>query len=206
MENRISLKEYVRNMDIAKYRQADNEIDPIYLNRWSPRAFSKQAVEKEKLNSIFEAARWAPSAVNFQPWRFIYAETEEDLKKFHSFIYDGNLIWCKNAPVLIAIVSKTTRNSEGDPNISHAFDTGTAWGYLSLEANRQGLITHGMGGFDRNKAQEVLQIPEEYEVQAIIAVGYHDPNVVLSEQLKEREFPSNRNPIEEFVFEGQFTK
>ncbi|MEI3605533.1 nitroreductase family protein [Pseudogracilibacillus sp. SE30717A] len=191
-------------MDISTFRQANHTIDSIYLNRWSPRGFSNREVEEEKIYSIFEAARWAPSAANWQPWRFVYAQTEEDRNKFLSFIYEGNIEWCKNAPVLVAIISKTTRNEEGAPNVTHAFDTGAAWGYLSLEASRQGLITHGMGGFDRVKAKEVLNIPEEYEVQALFALGYHDPDAKLSDQHREREVPSGRNPVSSFLFEGTF--
>lgn len=193
-------------MDIAKYRQADYDIDPIYIKRWSPRSFSSKQVEKEKLNAVFEAARWAPSAANFQPWRFVYAQTEADREKFLSFINEGNVEWCKNAPILVAIISKTTRNEEGAPNITHAFDTGTAWGYLTLEATRQGLITHGMGGFDRKRAKEVLNIPKEYDVQAVFALGYYDPNVELPEHHEKREKPSDRNPIHSFLFEGEFSK
>ncbi len=185
-------------------RQADYPIDPVYIERWSPRAFSTKEVEKEKLHSIFEAARWAPSAANWQPWHFIYATKEEDKEKFLSFIFEGNVEWCHRAPVLLAVVSKTTRNEEGDPNHFHAFDTGTAWGYLTLEATRQGLITHGMGGFDGEKAKEVLGLPDEYEVQAVVAIGYHDPDAPLSEKNKEREVPSDRRPQSEFVFEGKF--
>src|SRR5690625_2898725 len=193
-------------MDITKYRQADYDIDPMYIKRWSPRAFSSSEVEEDKLYSIFEAARWAPSAANLQPWRFVLAKTKADKENFFSFIDDKNIEWCKNAPVLVAIISKTTRNEKGDLNITHAFDTGTAWGYLTLEAKRQGLITHGMGGFDRKKAKEVLGVPEEYDVQAIFAVGYYDPSVELPEHHEKREVPSGRNPIASFVFEGKFKK
>lgn len=191
-------------MSTTTTRKADHKIDPIHLERWSSRAFSSKPVEDAKLHSIFEAARWAPSAANWQPWHFVYAEEQEDLAKFHSFIYEANVEWCKEAPVLVAVISKKTRNDEGDANITHAFDTGTAWGYLSLEAARQGLLTHGMGGFDREKAKEVLEIPEEYEVQAVIAIGYYDPEAPLSEKNKAREVPSDRRPLEEFLFEGSF--
>lgn len=132
-------------MDTVTARKAAHKIDPIYLERWSSRKFSNQPVESDKLHSIFEAARWAPSASNWQPWHFVYTQEEKDLKKFHSFINDSNVEWCQRAPVLVAVVSKLTRNEEGDPNPFHSFDTGTAWGYLSLEAHRQGLLTHGMG-------------------------------------------------------------
>ncbi len=185
----------------------DHDINPIYLQRWSPRAFSKNRVEREKLHAIFEAARWAPSAANLQPWRFIFVESKQDKKRFLSFVNEINVEWCQHAPVLMAMVSKTTRNDQGAKNITHAFDTGTAWGYLTLEATRQGLITHGMGGFDRIKAKEVLSIPEEYDVQAIAAIGYHHHSTEnLSENNKKREFPSNRKKINEFVFEGSFAE
>lgn len=191
-------------MNIEATRKSAHKIDPIHLERWSSRKFSNQPVESDKLHSIFEAARWAPSASNWQPWHFVYAQEEEDLKKFHSFINDSNVEWCHRAPVLVAVVSKVTRNDKGDPNPFHSFDTGTAWGYLSLEAHRQGLLTHGMGGFDREKAKEVLNIPEEYVVEAMIAIGYYDEEVELSERNEEREIPSDRYELEDFLFEGSF--
>ena len=194
-------------MDITNKRKMEHDIDSIYLQRWSPRAFSTKPVEREKLNAILEAARWAPSAANLQPWRFVIVEKNEDKERFLSFVNENNVAWCQHAPILAAIISKTIRNEEGAPNTTHAFDTGTAWGYLTLEAARQGLITHGMGGFDRKKAKEILQIPDEYDVQAITAIGYHDPNAeLLPEKFKEREVPSNRIMIEDFVFEGKFNE
>ncbi len=191
-------------MNILTARKAAHKIDPIHLERWSSRKFSNKPVEADKLHSIFEAARWAPSAANWQPWRFVYAQETEDLEKFHSFINENNVEWCKEAPVLVAVVSKLTRNEEGDPNPFHSFDTGAAWGYLSLEAHRQGLLTHGMGGFDREKAKEVLNISDEYVVEAVIAIGYYDAEATLSERNEAREVPSNRNELAEFLFEGSF--
>jgi nitroreductase len=185
-------------------REAHHKIDPIYIERWSPRAFSNRPVEEEKLNRIFEAARWAPSAANWQPWRFIIAKTLKDRERFLTFINENNVEWCQHAPVLMVIVSKKTRNEAGDPNYFHTFDTGTAWGYLTLEAARQGLITHGMGGFNPESAKEELNIPDEYDVQAVVAIGYHDPNAKLSARNQEREVPSSRIPMKEFVREGSF--
>lgn len=193
-------------MNTVKSRKTTHTIDPIHLERWSSRAFSTKKVEEDKLHNIFEAARWAPSAANWQPWHFVFAQEQADLEKFHSFINENNVEWCKKAPVLVAVVSKLTRNEKGDPNPFHAFDTGTAWGYLSLEAYRQGLITHGMGGFDSKMAKEILAISDEYVVQAIVAIGYYDPEAPLSERNKEREVPSDRNPLDTFVFEGSFKK
>ena len=191
-------------MTVQTKRKAAYAIDEAYINRWSPRAFSTKEVEEEKLNAIFEAARWAPSAANWQPWNYIVARKEEDRATFLSFINENNVEWCKRTPVLVLAISKKTRNEEGDPNPWHAFDAGTAWGYLSLEAYRQGLITHGMGGFDKEKARELLEVPAEYDINAVVAVGYHDPTTLLSDRNQQREVPSDRKPIESFVFEGKF--
>src|SRR5690625_2623370 len=111
-------------MNTNNKREAHYAIDPIYINRWSPRAFSDKPIEEDKLNSVFEAARWAPSAANWQPWRFIIARTSKDREKFLSFINDNNVEWCKRAPVLVTIISRKVRNEEGDPNVFHSFDTG----------------------------------------------------------------------------------
>src|SRR5690554_2946921 len=101
-------------------------IDPIFLNRWSPRAYSDRTVSDQDIYTVIEAAHWAPSANNLQPWRFIIAKTEEQLAHFHTFINEFNLIWASKAPVLIMVASKKTKDN-GDPNGPHAFDTGTAW-------------------------------------------------------------------------------
>src|SRR5699024_2012827 len=159
-------------MEVKEFRKASYDIDPIYVNRWSPRSFLDKEVSDDILYSVFEAARWAPSAANKQPWRFIIAREQADRDKFLSFINEGNVIWCNKAPVLVALLSKTD-NEDGGHNPSHAFDTGAAWGFLALEAYRKGLVTHAMGGFDREKAKEVLSIPENYTVHAIVALGYH---------------------------------
>lgn len=188
-------------------RKAAYPIDDLYIDRWSPRAFADKEVDQDTLFSLFEAARWAPSAANMQPWRFVYAQSSPDRDQFLSFINDGNTIWCKHAPVLIAVIAHTRWSEDReDINPTHAFDTGTAWGFLALEARRKGLITHGMGGFDRKKAAEVLQVPDGHTVLAIIAVGYHGEKSSLSEALQQREKPSDRKPVEAFVHEGIYTK
>lgn len=190
--------------DIKEHRLADYDIDPIYIRRWSPRSFLQKEVPDHILYSLFEAARWAPSAANVQPWRFIIAKTEENRNRFLSFINEGNTIWCSKAPVLVAVVSKVQEERFGGTNGAHAFDTGAAWGYLALEAVRKGLITHPMGGFNKVKAKEVLQIPDGFEIHAVIAIGYQGDKENLDEALQEREKPSNRMPVEDFTFEGLF--
>src|SRR5699024_10816412 len=136
-------------MQTINTREPHHDIDPIYINRWSPTASSDKPVEDDKLNAVFEAARRDPSAANWQPWHCIVAITEEDRKRFLGFINDSNVEWCQRAPVITLSISKKLVNEEGDLNPFHAFDTGTAWRYLTLEAARQGLITHGMGGFSK---------------------------------------------------------
>lgn len=181
-------------------REAIYEIDPVFLQRWSSRAFSKQPVKENVLMSIFEAARWAPSALNQQPWRFILARKQEDLEKFYSFILPGNLTWSKQAPVLALLIS------EKNDDKSKAFDAGAAWGYLSLEAAHKGLITHAMGGIDKGKAKKALNIPDNYEVHIAVAIGYQGNSEELPADLQKREVPSKRKPFSEIVAEGMFTE
>ncbi|CDO03167.1 malonic semialdehyde reductase [Oceanobacillus picturae] len=190
--------------DVNQFRKTRYDIDPIYIKRWSPRSFSNQKVSEEVLSSVFEAARWAPSAANVQPWRFVFASSEQDKEIFLSFIDEGNVVWCKNAPVLIAVISKMEEERFGGNNPAHAFDTGTAWGFLSLEAARKGLITHAMGGFNKEKAKEALSIPDGYQVHAIVALGYQGEKSSLEEAYQKREVPSPRNEVETFVSEGVF--
>lgn len=188
---------FMNASEAKQYRKADYEIDEAFLERWSPRSFQEKEVAEEDLMSVFEAARWAPSAMNMQPWRFIIARTEEDRERFHSFVMDGNRKWCEKAPVLALIISDKE-------DATHAFDTGAAWGFLSLQARRNGLITHAMGGFYKDQARETLGIPEEYEIQALVAIGYQDEKEKLEEEMQKREQPSPRRPVEESIMEGSF--
>ncbi|MDB5053562.1 MAG: nitroreductase family protein [Bacilli bacterium] len=184
--------------EVAQSRHAEHPIDPIFLNRWSPRAFSEQEIPEDVLLSIFEAARWAPSASNEQPWRYIVAANQTERERFHTFISPFNLEWCKKPPVLVLAISKKT-GANDKFNRTHAFDAGTAWGYLALEAIRLGLFTHGMGGFDADKARETLQIPEDYDLHAVIAIGYRGETSSLPERYQERETPSNRRQTSETI-------
>ena len=190
--------------DVKPYRRAEFEIDAIFINRWSPRAFSSEAIDDEVLHRVFEAARWAPSSFNEQPWRFIVARSETERARFVEFLVPANQAWAKDAPVLIAIVSKKTFSHNDTPNAVYQFDAGCAWGYLSLAAAQNGLITHGMAGFDRDKAREVLGLPDGFEVLAMVALGKHGDPEQLSEELLAREVPSDRRPQQESVMQGEF--
>jgi nitroreductase len=189
--------------EIEAHREPDHEIHPQFLTRWSPRAFKDQEVPIDVLQSIFEAARWAPSSNNIQPWRYIVAHTPEQISKFLEFINPSNVEWCQKAPVL-AVAASHTKDPNGDDNEKHAFDTGTSWGFLALEAANQGLIAHAMGGFNGAKAREILHVPDDYELHAVIAIGYRGPKELLSERNQDREFTSNRHPISHMLFNGEF--
>lgn len=191
--------------EVESHRKADSNINSIFLNRWSPRSFLSREISDEVLYSIFEAARWAPSGSNLQPWRFVIARTPEQREQFYQFINQGNREWCEKAPVLALLFSNKI-TPKGTHNRSHAFDAGTAWGYLALEASQQGLITHAMGGFDPEKAREVLRIPEDYELHAVIAIGYRGDAAALSVARQQQEKPSIRKPISEFIFNGKYGK
>jgi len=190
-------------------RIADHAIDPVFLDRWSPRAFTGEAMPHETLLSLFEAARWAPSAANGQPWRFIYGHRgSAAFDAIYSTLDEGNRRWADKASVLAVIVSQTHRkgaDGEMRPAYTHAFDTGAAWAYLALQATHAGYHAHGMGGIDRTKAMEVLGIPEGFRVEAAVAIGRIAPKETLPDDLMKREVPSTRKPVAEFVSEGRFT-
>ena len=193
-------------MNIRDFRKPSQDINEIFSNRWSPRAMSGQEIDEKTLLTLFEAARWAPSANNNQPWRFIYARRNTNYwDMFFQLLAEGNQVWAKNAAVLIVIISKTTFDN-GKPSITHSFDAGAAWVSFALQGSLAGLVIHGMQGFDYNKAKEVLGIPEGYAVEAMIAVGKQGKKEDLPDYLQEREFPSSRKTIAELAMEGPFRK
>lgn len=189
--------------EFKQTRKAEYPISPFFLFRWSPRAFQDKQVSDEELFSLFEAARWAPSGGNIQPWKYIFARTQQDKEKFYTFINPSNRTWCEKAPVLAVLISNKLRSS-GNPNRNHAFDAGASWGYLAIEAAQRGLFAHAMGGFDLELARKTLQVPEDYEILVVIAIGYHGNVDLLSEKDQEREKPSDRRPIRESLYEGGF--
>jgi nitroreductase len=183
-------------------RVADYPIDEIFLNRWSPRAMNGAPLSDADLMKLFEAARWSPSASNVQPWRFIYAKQgTPHFAKFFDLLVAFNQLWCAKAGALVIIVSKTTLD-DGRPFRTHSFDTGAAWMGLALQASLAGIVAHGMGGFDHDRAARAAQLPEGYAVEAMLALGYPGNKDDLPEQLRSRESPNSRKPIAEIVFEG----
>ena len=165
--------------------------------RWSPRAFSPKKIPEDDIQALIEAACYAPSCFNEQPWRFLIASEEKELNMMRDLLTEKNQRWARKAPLLILVLAHRYFAYNGKENRWHQFDSGTAWGYLSLEAQKRGLITHGMGGFKRKKTRESLNISEDYEIIAVIAVGKMGNKDELEEEFKKEEFPNTRRPIEE---------
>ncbi len=182
------------------------KVDNLLLNRWSPRAFDETAViTDEELMTIFEAARWAPSAYNDQPWRFIYAKRgTPQWNPLFDVLVPFNQGWVKDAAVLLVVVSRNTfepseKVGDNKPSRTHSFDAGAAWQNLALQAYDLGWVAHGMSGFDYEKAAQAINLPEGWSVEAMVAIGKHQPS-------KRTEEPSGRKPLSEIVFEGTFSK
>lgn len=191
--------------EIKQYRKSTFPIEPFLLNRWSPRAMTGEALTDEELMPLFEAARWAPSSYNAQPWRFLFARRDTpEFAKFLDLLIDFNKQWCQNAAVLVCIISHNTFEHNGKPAATHSFDTGSAWMSLALQASAQGLVTHGMQGFDYEKAKKSLHIPDGYTVEAMAAIGKKAPKESLPKEMQEREAPSDRKPLKEIIMEGKF--
>lgn len=185
---------------------AETPLHEILRERWSPRAFSDRSVSPEILRGLFEAARWAPSSSNIQPWAYIVAtkEDKENFDKILSTMVEFNHGWAKHAPVLAISVAQI-KNKEGKPNSHALHDVGSASAQLTFQAVADGLFVHQMAGFDANKAREVFHIPEDWQAVATIAIGYPgDPNS-LPDKLKERELaPRSRKSLADFVMTGDW--
>lgn len=179
-------------------------VDSLFYERWSSRAMSGQMVTDEELMPLFEAARWAPSSYNEQPWRFLYARNgTPEWNLFFDFLVPFNQEWCKNGAVLVVICSKNP-SDHGGLNITHSYDTGAAWQNLALQGHLKGLVVHGMGGFDREKARTMLKIPADFDVEAMCVIGKPADTQVLSKDLQAIEKPSGRKALHEIVGEGLF--
>ncbi|MDE1176674.1 MAG: nitroreductase family protein [Edaphobacter sp.] len=191
----------------ANGRTADYSIDTIFLERWSPRAFTGETIAREELFSMLEAARWAPSSSNAQPWRFLYAlHGTPAFEHFVSLLVPGNQVWAKNASALLFFVSKKTSTSPSGkvvPLGTHSFDTGTASGFFALEVRKRGWYAHGMAGIERDRAVQELNITDDYHLECAYAVGRHGDPATLPPELAEREKPNTRRPLAESVFEGK---
>lgn len=191
-------------------RKADHPINPIFLERWSARSFPGEPMPEGDLLTMFEAARWAQSASNNQPWRFSYAlRTDANWQQYVEFLAEGNQPWSQNAAALVIVASKLktspTDGSEPRPIRTHSLDAGAALQAFTLQAAMLGYIAHPMAGIHADKIRAELGIPEEeYMVEAAIAIGRLAPKEMLSERFRGREIQSQRKPLSEIVFKGSF--
>lgn len=181
-------------------------IHSLLKQRWSPRAFDSKPIETKKLQALFEAARWSPSSYNQQPWRFIVGQKgDESYDLILNALWEFNQQWASSAPLLIAVVGRTTNNNgEGDNAVYH-YDAGQAVAHLSIEATHQGLHVHQMGGFIPDKIAENFNVPNEYHPLTVLAVGFIGNPDQLEEGMKKRELAERgRFDFDDFVFSGNF--
>ncbi|MBR9699189.1 nitroreductase family protein [Candidatus Woesearchaeota archaeon] len=191
--------------EVKKHRKAGYDIHPLFLNRWSPRAMSGEKLEKDELMALFEAARWAPSAFNNQLWKYIYAERDsEHWDTFLNLLVEFNQSWCKDAAALVVVISRKDAEYNDKPAPTHEFDAGASWENLALEGAKRDLVIHGMAGFDYEKAKKQLEVPDNYKVLAMIAIGKRGKTEDLPKEVQEKEIPSDRRPLKEIAIEGKF--
>jgi nitroreductase len=198
-------------MTASSARTPDHAIEPLFVDRWSPRSFTGEPIPEETLFSFFEAARWAPSSYNSQPWRFVWALAgTPEWEPLFGLISPHNQIWAKKASALVAILSKSSfRPPQGhttEESPSHAFDTGAAWASFALQATAAGWYAHAIGGFDKPAARRVLGLPVDVHPQVMAAVGRLGDPAVLPEALRTREAPNGRHPVSEFAFRGRYPR
>jgi nitroreductase len=191
----------------SEVRHADFPIEPMLLDRWSPRAMSGESLSPDELMRLFEAARWAPSSFNAQQWRALYAHRDtQHWEFFLNLLGEGNKTWAKNAAVLVVFISRTKFDYNEKPSRTHSYDSGAAWENVALQGFQQNLVVHGMEGFDYERARKDLRIPDEFQVEAMAAVGRPASREILPEKLREGEGPNDRRKISESVFEGPFSR
>ena len=184
------------------------DIHPLLKKRWSPRAFSEKPIENEKLQRMFEAARWSPSASNEQPWAYILGKKgDETFNKIMSSLVEFNQIWCQFAPVLVVgCAKKDVVKGEGE-NLYRMYDIGQSVAHLTFQAASEGLYVHQMAGFDAEKTNELFDIPTNFEAVSVLAIGYMGDPKILHPKLEKLEYSDReRKPFKKFVFSGNFGK
>lgn len=186
-----------------------NKVNPEYpvidliKSHWSPRSFSDKTVSNEILQKVFESARWASSCFNEQPWRFILGVKDQGdtYNKILASLMETNQAWAKTAPVLVVVCAKKTFTMNGNPNAWAEYDAGQAVGFLNIQAHNEGLYSHQMAGFSKDKVNTTFNIPEDFNAVCVISLGYLGDASTLSDDLKSRETaPSQRKEITSLVF------
>jgi len=184
-------------------RTTEYDIDDIFLKRYSPRAMNGQPIDREELMTLFEAARWAPSEFNNQPWRFIFGvRGTPDFDLLLSFLKEKNQAWCRNAGALVLVLSKKTSDL-GQSSPKYSIGTGAAWENLALQATMKGIVAHGMSGFYEEKMQQEFNFSDDFKIEHMIALGRPGKIEDLPEDARPGETPNNRKPLSEIIFEGK---
>jgi nitroreductase len=189
-------------IDKLKHAPDAAGVEGLIRRRWSPRTYADKEVPAAELKRLFEAARWAASSSNEQPWRFLVGRRgDETYQKIFNALVEFNQHWARSAPVLVLAVAKMTFTAKGTPNRYGLHDTGAAMANLALQATADGLHTHSMAGFDNEQMRASFAIPSDYELGAVTAIGYFGDPESLPEHLRKMEVsPRQRKPLEEFVF------
>jgi len=195
---------------MTQARTPDHPIDTLFTDRWSPRAYTGEAIPEAALLSTLEAARWAPSAYNAQPWRFIYARRDTaSWQPIFDTLVEFNQGWAQRAAALVVIVSARQAVFPGAaaaaPNAWHSFDSGAAWASIAFQATLSGWSAHGMAGFDADRLRKAAAIPEDYAIETVVAIGKRGDKGVLPEGLQAREMPNGRLPLAKLAAEGRFS-
>lgn len=188
-------------------RDPAHNIAPVFVERWSPRAFVATTMPERDLLTMLEAARWAPSAYNEQPWRFFYALRDQPhFGRFVGLLDSFNRSWASNASAVVFVASDKVRRHfrAGEPMWSHSFDTGAAWAQLALQATHMGYVTHAMAGLDRERAPSELKLPGDLHLEIAIAVGRRGPTASLPSELRKLEEVSQRRPLSSFTWAGPY--
>lgn len=196
-------------MTTSNDRESRYPIAPLFLDRWSPRAFSNEAMPEHDLLTMLEAGHWAPSSFNHQPWRFVYAlRGSKQWEAFLGLLVEFNQSWASSAAALLFVISRTHSgelgSTEQKPIYSHSFDAGAAWASVAMQAHLSGYQAHGMTGVDFDAARDVLGIPDGFRIECAVAIGKIGDREQLSDGLREREFPSPRKPLSEVAFNTIF--
>ena len=195
----------MQESEINSKRTTEYPINPLILNRWSPRSMTGEELGDDVIMSLFEAARWAPSSFNNQPWRFIYAKRNTGhWDRLFNLLIDANKTWAKKAALLAVVISRKNFEFNDKPARTHHFDTGSAWENLALEASSRGIVAHGMQGFDYEKAKTELGIPADFEIMAMIAIGKRGPKENLPTELQDKEKPNDRKALKDIIMEGTY--
>ncbi len=191
--------------DKKNSRIADADVEPMFTDRWSSKAFTSEKLSEDQIASLFEAAHWAPSANNRQPWLFVYSTDGPDREKFNSLLSEGNARYVPNAAMMVLVFARTIDDEGNKIRTSH-FDTGAAWMSLALQANRMGLNTRALGGIDLDAAYDVAGVPRaKFETICGIAVGYRGTDDDIHPRMAKQNFANDRKDVSEVAFNGKYS-